>query len=407
MPEMTDEVVVIVGAGQAGGRCALALRSEGFSGRITLIGAESHPPYERPPLSKAVLKGAEGEAGLFLDPDGCWQGIDLRTGETVVALDCAGRRVITAAGERIAYDHLVLATGGRPRDLPVPGGEHARTLRSLDDSRGLKARLTPGLRLAIIGGGVIGMEVAATATELGCAVTVIEAGARVMARILPPETSTWLAAKHAAAGVTILTGIAVQEIREETGELAIHLRDSVGKSHVVAADLVVSAIGILPASELVPAANRGASGGILTDSAGRVAGLVGVFAAGDVAESWNPHLGRQQRLETWRNADRQPRAIARSITGETTEHAELPWMWSDQLGHNIQVVGLWAEGARTVARGEGGEVLFWLDDQEAVAGGVLLDRGRERRFLEKLVEGKVKADPAKLADSSVPLKSLV
>lgn len=407
MPEVTDEVVVIVGAGQAGGRCALALRSEGFTGRITLIGAEPHPPYERPPLSKAVLKGAEGEAGLFLDPDGGWQGIDLRTGETVVALDCAGRRVITAAAERIAYDHLVLATGGRPRDLPVPGGEHARTLRSLDDSRALKARLTPGLRLAIIGGGVIGMEVAATATELGCAVTVIEAGARVMARILPPETSTWLAAKHAAAGVTVLTGIAVQEIREVTGGLAIHLRDSAGESRVVVADLVVSAIGILPASELVPAANRGASGGILTDSAGRVLGLAGVFAAGDVAESWNPHLGREQRLETWRNADRQPRAIARSITGEATEHAELPWMWSDQLGHNIQVVGLWAEGARTVARGEGGEMLFWLDDDGAVAGGVLLDRGRERRFLEKLVEGKVRADPAKLADSAIPLKALV
>ena len=401
-----NKTVLIVGAGQAGGRAAQELAAQGFAGRIVMVGDEAHLPYERPPLSKAVLKGAAGEDSLYLHPAPDWrkEGLEVVLGDAVAGIDHAARVATLASGRRLAYDSLILATGGVARPLPLPGGEFCVSLRTLDDSRKLRAALERAGRIAVIGGGVIGMEVAATAASLGKSVCVIEAGTGVMARILPPPVSDWLAGLHRDAGVDLRTGAQVTGVRREGEGYVVE-----GPGLSVAADIVLSAVGMVPNSGLVPDEARGRTGGILTDALGRVPGLDGVYACGDVAESWNALYGDHIRLETWRNADRQPRAIARTICGQDTPHAETPWMWTDQFGRNIQVVGLWRDGAATVARGAvgtPGSSLYWLVDG-AIAGGVLIDNGRDRRFLEKLVESRATPDLDKLADPAVPLKTLV
>jgi len=406
-----SNTIIIVGAGQAGGQAARQLLAEGYAGRILLAGAEAHPPYERPPLSKAVLKDAAAESALpilsaeeLADPR-----IEFCPTTSVTAIDPQDAVARLSSGESIRFDACLIATGGDARPLPVPGAELCCNLRTLDDSRELRARLTPGKRLVIIGGGVIGCEVAATAISLGCETTILEAGSRLMARILPPAGSEWLASRQAEAGVRIIAGARIERILRHGESLRVEGLDGQGASLDLEADLVLSSVGMVPNAGLVPAAARGASGGILTDPCGRVADLPGIFALGDVAETWNAIYGRTLRLETWRNADKQARAIARTICGSDTPHVEIPWMWTDQLGHNIQVVGLWTEGADVVCRGpEGnpGSAIFWLEDG-VLRGGVLIDAGRERRFLEKLVETGARPSPEALADPSRPLKSLL
>jgi len=403
--------IVIVGAGQAGGQAARQLLAEGYAGRIVLAGAESYPPYERPPLSKAVLKDTTAESTLpilsadeLADPR-----IEFCPATSVTEVDPRGAIARLSSGESIRFDACLIATGGNARALSIPGAELCCNLRTLDDSRELRARLTPGKRLVIIGGGVIGCEVAATAISLGCETTILEAGTRLMARILPPAGSDWLASRQIEVGVRIATGARVEKIQRQGDALRVEGVDDRGAPLKIEADIVLSSVGMVPNAGLVPASAQGTSGGILTDACGRVAELPGIFALGDVAESWNAIYGRTLRLETWRNADKQARAIARTICGNETPHVEIPWMWTDQLGHNIQVVGLWTEGAKVVCRGnmgEPGSAMFWIEDG-VLRGGVLIDAGRERRFLEKLVETGARPSPEALADPSRPLKSLL
>lgn len=406
----SPQTVLIVGAGQAGGQAARQLLAEGFKGRIVVAGGEPHAPYERPPLSKAVLKDEAEEARLtFVTPQE-WGDprIDFRPADPVVALDPEAATARLASGAEIAFKACLLATGGDARRLTVPGAELCRTLRTLEDSRALRQALGSARHIVVIGGGVIGLEVAATAADLGIRVSVIEAGPRIMARVLPPEASAWLEARHRAAGVEILTGARLNEIRRTPEGLAVSASDVSGAPLALAADIVLAAVGMMPNTGLLPAGHLGVAGGIRTDSFGRVEGLPRLFALGDVAESWNPTYGRHIRLETWRNADRQGRAVARTLCGAETEHVEIPWMWTDQLGLNIQVVGLWSEGAETVCRGvlgEPGSMAFWTEDG-CLAGGVLINAGRERRFLEKLVERRAPIPAADLADPAVSLKSL-
>lgn len=397
------QTILIIGAGQAGGQAARQLLAEGYQGRIIIAGAEAHAPYERPPLSKAVLKDPSAEAALPVATPEEWQDprIDFRAADPVVALEGTVARL--ASGGDVSFDACLIATGGDARALPLPGADLCRSLRTLDDARALRAELTPGRRLAIIGGGVIGCEVAATAAKLGCAVTLIEAGPRLMARILPPVLSDWLAARHRAAGVQVITDARPEAICQTDTGLAI-----TGQGAPIMADLVLSAVGMAPNAGLVPAGCRGPSGGILTDALGRVPGLPGVYALGDVAESWNALYDRPLRLETWRNADRQARAVARTICGSDTPHTETPWMWTDQLDRNVQVVGLWQEGAQVICRGpvgEAGSAVFWLVDG-VLRGGALIDAGRDRRFLEKLLETAATPAPGDLENPAIPLKSL-
>lgn len=406
---MTHVEILIIGAGQAGGQLTRSLLApeSGYEGSVALVGEEAHLPYERPPLSKAALKDAALESDAFTIPPEIFDDprLVMTRGDRVTMLDPVTHRARLASGRVLTFGKAVLATGGHPAPLPLPGSELCHGLRTLDDARALRDRLAPGLRLVILGGGVIGMEVAATAREKGATVTVIEAGSRLMARCLPPAGSDWLEARHAEAGATILKRVRAERIEKTGSGVAVQLSDG----NVVQADLVLAATGIRPSATLAPADSIGASGGIRTDAFGAVPGHPDLYALGDVAECHNGHLGRSQRLETWRNADRHAKALARTLAGTPTPHVEIPWMWTDQLGHNVQVFGLWSPTATELIRGpvgEAGAAILWLEDGR-LGGGMLIDNRRDRRPLEKLIEARPRLAPDLLADPAIPLKSLL
>jgi 3-phenylpropionate/trans-cinnamate dioxygenase ferredoxin reductase subunit len=403
--------VVIVGAGHAGGRTALNLRGAGFTGEITLIGEEPTPPYERPALSKGILLGTEGLEQSLMRVQEEWAGFDvaLRLSSRIAAVKPGERVVETAAGESLPFDHLVVATGGRPCRLGGPGGGDPRvvTLRTIEDSLALRRQLSGMRHLVVIGGGVIGLEAAAAARQLGVAVTLIEAGPRLMARIGPPALSDWLLARHRAAGIDIRLGARLTGIATDA-DLTIHGLDAAGQAFALTADLVLAAIGIEPATETLGAAGIALRNGVPVDQYCRVPGLP-IYAAGDIANTYNPLFGREIRQETWRNAENQSRAVAEFICGRDQPYAEIPWMWTDQFGHNIQVVGAWRDGMDVAIRGEfgtSGSACVFLEDG-LVAGGVLIDAGRDRRFLESMVTDRKPRDPRELADPGTPLRKLV
>lgn len=397
--------ILIVGGGQAGARSLRALVDGGVTTPVILAGDEPHAPYDRPPLSKDLLKAFDPANAAPLCPDEVLHApnVTLKLGDPVTKIDYDTRVATTASGETIAFGALILATGGRSRDLPVPGGDLCIGLRNMDDCARLSQGLDAAKRVVVIGGGVIGLEVADAARARDIDVTVLEGGPRIMARILPPTASDWLAQRHIANGTDIRTGVRVDGIEQTDTGYTVTTDQGAFE-----ADLVLAAIGMTPNTELAPQDALGPTGGVLTDTSGRVPGYDQVYAAGDVAESFNPHFGTHVRLETWRNADRQPQAIARTIAGETAEHKEVPWMWTDQLGHNLQVVGTWTEAAEEVARGvpgEKGSSLFWTQNG-VLMGGVLFDNGRDRRFLEALVESKANVPHESLSDPEIRLKKL-
>ncbi|WP_412506329.1 NAD(P)/FAD-dependent oxidoreductase [Roseovarius sp. SYSU LYC5161] len=397
--------ILIVGGGQAGARTLRALIDKGVTSPVILAGEEPHAPYDRPPLSKDLLKAFDPENADPLCPDEVLDApnVALKLGDPVAAIDYDTRIATTVSGETIVFGALVLATGGRSRSLPIPGSDLCIGLRNMDDCARLSRAFDTAKQVTVIGGGVIGLEVAAAARERDIAVTVLEAGPRIMARILPPTASDWLARRHGANGTEIRTGISIQSVEPVGAGYLVHTDQG-----VLEADVVLAAVGMTPNTELAPQDAIGPTGGILTDASGRVPGHPDVYAAGDVAESFNAHFDAHVRLETWRNADRQPQSIAATIAGTPSEHTEVPWMWTDQLGHNVQVVGQWSEASEEVARGvpgEKGSSLFWTEGG-VLTGGVLFDNGRDRRFLEALVQNKANVPHESLADPEVRLKKL-
>jgi len=395
--------ILIVGGGQAGARTLRALVDAGVTSPVILVGDEPHAPYDRPPLSKDLLRDFNiAKADSLCPPDVLSAPhVELVLNDPAVAIDYGKKIATTGSGRTIVFGVLVLATGARSRSLMCPGAEHCISLRSLEDCRVLSQAFATAKRIVVIGGGVIGLEVAGAARERGIDVIVLEAGPRLMARILPPTASIWLAERHRAYGVDIRTGLNVHAVVQN--EAGYVVQTDQGE---VMGDFVLSAVGMTPNTELAPPDTIGPAGGIATDAAGRVVGHDNVYAAGDVAESFSPHFGNHVRLETWRNADRQPQIIARTILGANAEHSEVPWMWTDQLGHNLQVVGRWTETSEEVARGEigtKGSSLFWTQNG-VLAGGVLFDNGRDRRFLEALVEKKTAVPKESLANPKTRLK---
>lgn len=405
---MTRLTILIIGGGQAGGQLTKALSEpeRGFAGEIVLVGDEPHAPYERPPLSKAALKDAGCEHEVFTISPEVFDRPNVThvTGDAVVQVDPATSVATLASGRRIAFSKAVFATGGRAVRLPIEGADLCHDLRTLDDARALRKTLTPSARLVILGGGVIGMEVAATAQELGATVTVVEAGDRIMARCLSPSASAWLETRHREMNTQILTQRRALAVRSTGTGYEVTLSDGTSLS----ADQVLSAVGIAPNAALAPAGSIGASGGIVTDGEGRLTGFPNLYALGDVSEVYNAHAGCTLRLETWRNADNHARALARTLAGEPTPHIEIPWMWTDQFGDNIQVVGLYGPGIRETIRGETGKpgaAILWTRDG-ILTGGVLINNGRDRRFLEQLAERRARIDMDMLCDPSIPLKTL-
>lgn len=409
-----DEIqsIVIVGAGQAGAVAAASLRQLGYRGGLTLVGQEAHPPYERPPLSKAVLQGTATHAEAAVHPAGFYaeNDIALLTETAVAALDPAARTVRLADGRTLPYDRCLLATGGHARELPaLPRGRAGvHYIRTLDDALDLRAALRPGVRAAVIGGGFLGLEVASTARELGAKVTVIENGSRLLERALPAIVSDWLAERVRASGVDLRLGGAIAAIGDGP-PYAITLADGTQ----VNADLIVVSIGLAPEVTLARQAGLPLddNGGICVDSQARTADPQ-VYAAGDCASQPRACLGTAARFESWQNANEQARAAAAVMLGLAPAAEPYPWFWTDQYGCNIQILGLPQPGLRYVCRPQtdpqAAPRVLWIGLRDGVpCHGIAVNAGGDLRQLRVLFERGIPVDPHRLADPAEALKPLV
>ena len=400
--------VVIVGAGQAGGRAAEALRHNGHTAPVIVLGDEPHPPYERPTLSKEFLKEADPRHIAWVRPAEWFEqaGVSLRGGCRVRRIDRAGHAVELDDGGSVSYGTLILATGTRPRALTLPGADHPRVgaLRTIDDSRRLGQLLQPGAHIVVIGAGFIGMEVAATARQRGCGVTVLELADLPMARAVPPLLGRFYAGLHRGRGVDLRTGVRVIGIADHGGRAVVETDGGA----LAPADAVVVGIGVLPNIELAREAGLEVDNGIVVDEYGRTTDP-DVYAAGDVSSHYNPLLGRHVRLESWQNAQNQAISVARNILGANLPYAEVPWFWSDQYEFNLQIAGLPHPGDEVVARGSAGEgpaVYFHLrGGRLAAAAGV--NASREVRFGKEIIALGKPVNAAELADPALPLPTLL
>ncbi|MFF3724889.1 NAD(P)/FAD-dependent oxidoreductase [Streptomyces erythrochromogenes] len=398
--EQNQRGVVIVGAGMAGVQTAVALREQGFTGPVTLLGAEPHQPYDRPPLSKAVLLGKAEDSAFDVDFEGL--GIELRLGTEVTGLRAADRELDTAAGP-VPYGVLVLATGAQPLTLPgtegVPG---VHLLRTLDDAARLRPVLAAASRVVVVGAGWIGAEFATAAREAGCAVTVVEAADRVLAGALPAEVAEPMGRWYGRAGVELITGAKVAGVEEGRVLLA--------DGRALPADAVVVGIGARPATGWLAGSGveRGADGSVIAD-AHLMTSLPGVYAVGDCASFPSGRYGARLLVHHWDNALQGPRAVAANVlAGEPAAvYDPVPYFWSEQFGRFVQYAGHHGGADTLVWRGDPAEETWsvcWLRDG-ALAAVLAVGRPRDLAQGRKLIETGVPVDPARVADPGTPLKS--
>ncbi|RUM06155.1 NAD(P)/FAD-dependent oxidoreductase [Rhizobium chutanense] len=392
--------ILIVGAGESGTRAAFALRETGFPGSVTLIGAEPHLPYERPPLSKPLngtvqMKPICGCEALTA------AGIEYLQGVSASRLDAQARSVVLSDSRTLAYDKLLLATGARPRRLTCPGAERAFDFRTYADAASVFSRGEAGKKIAIIGGGLIGMELAAVLRGKGSTVSVIEAAPKPLGRAVPPRFAAKLHARHQDEGVAFHLGQGVAEITDK----AVVLADG----GAVPADVVVAAIGVQPDVALAEAAGLTVGNGILTDDCLRTSDP-NIFAAGDCAAVVQPG-GGHIRFESWRNARSQAETASRNMAGSRDAFAAIPWFWSDQYDLGLQVAGLPLPEHQSVVRTLGeGELEFYLDDGRLVAAaGLGIGNGlaKDIKLAEMLIAAGISPDPETLADPTFNLKALL
>ena len=377
---MSSHRVVIAGGGVAAHGAALGLRQAGYQDEVVIIGRESHPPYERPFLSKRYLLRDVPRERLFLPKVEA----ELRLGEEVLEIEPEAHAVRTSGGERLDYWRLLVATGGRPRRLP--GLEDRIYLRELDAADGLLTVLDGGGSLEIVGAGFIGCEVAAVARIRGLAVTVLEALEQPLLRVLGPELGAWLADVHRRHGVDLRTGV----------------RDlsSPGQNALIA-------VGTQPNVELATAASIRCDNGILVDELGRT-DAPDVYAAGDCTRFWSPLFEAAVRVEHYNTAHRHGTAVGRTIAGDSRPFAEAPWFWSDQYDLNLQYIGAGLPWDGTVVRGQFGSppfTLFFLQEGQLV-GALGVGDGRTIGQARRVLESRTSVTPAQLADAAVDLKAL-
>jgi 3-phenylpropionate/trans-cinnamate dioxygenase ferredoxin reductase subunit len=350
--------VVIVGAGQAGFQVAASLRGKKYAGPITLVGDEPVLPYQRPPLSKGYIKGEASESSVLLRPPDFYavNAIDVRVDAPVAVIERDAREVVLGRGERLPYEHLVLATGARVRRLPVPGADLGGVayVRTLADAVALKPRIEAAENVVVVGGGFIGLECAAVAATLGCKVMVLEALERLMARVVSPVLSAYYCDLHRNHGVDIRLSAAVTEIAGTEGRVT-GLRCQDGTA--LPADLVVVGIGVIPNADLARAAGLACDRGIVVDAHLRTADPR-VFAIGDCAEFPHPMAQGLLRLESVQNAIDQGKTVADAIMGDAKPYAAVPWFWSDQYDVKLQIVGLTQGYDDTVTLGDIGASRF-------------------------------------------------
>ena len=403
---------LFIGAGQAAGECAIKLRQAHYPHPITLIGSEPHLPYQRPPLSKAHLAGTLPAEALSLRPASAYAAahIGFIGGTTVLSIDRAARTIGLSTGATLSYAHLVLATGGHARRLACPGADldGVLALRTLDDVAALRTRMMSGRRLVIIGGGYIGLEVAAVAIKAGLAVTVIEAAPRVLARVAGAEISAFYENAHRAAGVTIITGAAVTALTPAPDAPGHVGGVALGDGRHLAADFVLVGVGLIPNDAIAAAAGLRVENGIWVDEYCRTADPA-ILAIGDCSNHPSAFLGRRVRLESIPNAIEQARVAADTITGKLAPYAAIPWFWSDQYDLKLQAVGLADGHDQVVLRGEMAQrsfVIFYLRQGVLIAADAVNKPG-EFMIAKRLVGALHLADAAVLADQARPLKALL
>jgi 3-phenylpropionate/trans-cinnamate dioxygenase ferredoxin reductase component len=402
--------IVIAGAGHAGGSAAAFLRQFGWTGPITLVGEEPLAPYQRPPLSKAWLKGEANADSLALRPMRFYadNAIDLRLGRSVTGIDQAAGAVTLEDDERLPYSHLILALGSRLRKLPVPGADlpGVLELRTAADADRIKAALKPGLRLAVVGGGYIGLEVAASARALGAAVTVIEREERLLARVASPGLSQFYQATHAAKGVEILLGANVAALEGGAGGVS-HVR--LGNGNRIACDAAVVGVGALANDAIAAAAGIACNDGIVVDLEARTS-EANIFAIGDCTRRPLPHYHRLARLESVPNALEQARQAASAICGRHAPVPEVPWFWSDQYDVKLQMAGMPFDVATTVTRGDptnGKFAIFLLHESGAVQAVEAINAPAEFMAGRQLIANRKIIVPERLANPSISMKELI
>jgi 3-phenylpropionate/trans-cinnamate dioxygenase ferredoxin reductase component len=384
------------------------MRQAGFARRILLVGEEPWRPYERPPLSKAVLTDEpEPPIAYFHAADRyAEQGIELLLGTEVTGVDSATHRIALRDGQSLPYDRLLLTVGGRARHLPIPGGEKALYLRTIEDARLIRARLATARRVVCIGAGVIGLEIASSARARGADVTVLEGLPGAMGRSVSPEGARFVESLHRNAGVALHFGVIVDAIEDDpAGSLRVACRDG-GE---FAGDLVIAGVGMQRNLPLADTAGLALEGGIVVDEWGRTS-APDIYAAGDVTAFHHPLFERRLRLESWRHAQNHGIAVGKAMCGDTAPYDDIPWFWTDQHGVNLQVAGLPADAAETIVRADAQPNVFTavhLAADGSVIGVTAANNPREIRAGQALIKSRQPVDRAALADPAVPLQRLI
>lgn len=404
LKEMNEAGMVIVGGGMAAARACINLRANDYAGSITLISEEDLLPYDRPPLSKASIvdEAAFGPIALLDDDIVKSLKVDVHLGKTVTSINRAEKSVVLPDGSKIFYHKLLIATGAKPRKLNCLGGEHALTLRDHRDTVLLREKFQLGKKIVVIGGGFIGLELASSASKLGCHVTLIEAQPRILMRGVPEAISKIVYDAHVAAGVQMIIGTGLSYLTAHS----VHLADG----HEIMADTIIAGIGASPETKLAADAGLAIENGIACDDHMQTSDP-DIFAAGDCASFI---LGdRRVRLEAWRSAQEQAATAVANMLGLNKRHNSVPWFWSDQYDLSLQIAGQADLGPHTVQRipAEGALVLFHLSDDGTIKGasgiGIGNAIGRDIKVAEMLIAKNAKPSPQILADAAQPLKSLL
>ncbi|MCV3271625.1 NAD(P)/FAD-dependent oxidoreductase [Roseobacter sinensis] len=397
--------IIVIGAGQAGASCVAKLRNIGCNDRITLIGAEPVPPYQRPPLSKAYLMGDMGLERLFLRPESFYaeQDITLRTGTEVTAI-AADTQQVRLGDETLGYDDLVLTTGSEPRRLPASIGgdlEGVYCVRDLADVDAMAPRFAAGRRVLIVGGGYIGLEAASVAAKLGLQVTLVEMAERILQRVAAPQTSDYFRALHEAHGVAIREGVGLERLTGDGAVGGAVLSDGTE----VEVDFVIVGVGIAPSTTLAEAAGIEIDNGIRVDAQGRTS-IPHIWAAGDCTSF--PYRDRRIRLESVPHAIDQSELVAENIMGAGKDYVAKPWFWSDQYDVRLQIAGLNTGYTDVVARqGAGQTASFWYYREGNLLAVDAMNDPRAYMIGKRLIEAGKSADPARVADAQADLKPLL
>ena len=401
----TSPTFAVVGAGLAGAKAAETLRAEGFDGRLLLFGDEAERPYERPPLTKAYLRGETDRESLYVHEEGFYtaNGIELRTSTPVRSIAPTGRQLELASGERIGYERLLLATGSAPRRLRLPGAEldGVRYLRTRRDADALAAAAADAEHVVVVGTGWIGSEAAASIRQLGRQVTLLGPDPAPLARVVGPEVAAVYRDLHADHGVRLLLETRVAGFRGQGRVEAVVTEDG----RTIDCDLVLVGAGAIPRTDLAEAAGLPVADGMLVNEQLEAVGAAGVYAAGDIASAWHPHYQTYLRVEHWANALNQGPAAARNMLGIPTPYARLPYFYSDQFDLGMEYSGFAAAWDQVVVRGDPAArqfIAFWLKDQRVLAG-MNANVWDVTEPIQTLIRDGRPVDPARLADPGIPL----